>query len=151
MWRQESGRGKNMLGPVTRSGERAEGHFQFMPGTAKQFGVKDPYDLDQASEGAGKYMSQLLQKYNGNLTHALAGYNWGPGNVDSSLRRNNGDLGRIPAETLGYVNSIQGGMVQQTNNFTITAPNPEEAGRAVEGRMNTVNSTLVRNTSGAVR
>lgn len=151
MWRQESSRGRKMLGPVTRSGERAEGHFQFMPRTAKQFGVTDPYDLEQSSEGAGKYMSQLLRKYGGNLTHALAGYNWGPDNVDSSLRRNNGELGRIPAETLGYVNSIQGGMVQQTNNFTITAPDPEAAGRAVQGRMDTVNSTLVRNASGAVR
>lgn len=150
IWRQESSRGRNMLGPVTRSGARAEGHFQFMPGTARQFGVTDPYDLTNSSEGAAKYMSQLLRKYDGNLTHALAGYNWGPGNVDKSLRNNNGQLGRLPEETLGYVTDIQRGL-QQNNTFNITSPGPEEAGRAVQGRLEAVNANLLRNTTGAVR
>lgn len=59
----------------------ATGGFQFLAGTAKQYGVKDRYDLAQSAEGAGKYMSYLLKLFKGDLEKAVRAYHAGEGNV----------------------------------------------------------------------
>ncbi|MFY5845437.1 tape measure protein [Acinetobacter baumannii] len=59
----------------------ATGGFQFLEGTAKQYGVKDRYDLAQSAEGAGKYMSYLLKLFKGDLEKAVRAYHAGEGNV----------------------------------------------------------------------
>ncbi|GAA5560677.1 hypothetical protein Asch02_02188 [Acinetobacter schindleri] len=59
----------------------ATGGFQFLAGTAKQYSVKDRYDLAQSAEGAGKYMSYLLKLFKGDLEKAVRAYHAGEGNV----------------------------------------------------------------------
>ncbi|MDH2667875.1 transglycosylase SLT domain-containing protein, partial [Acinetobacter baumannii] len=59
----------------------ATGGFQFLEGTAKQYGVKDRTDLAQSAEGAGKYMSYLLKLFKGDLEKAVRAYHAGEGNV----------------------------------------------------------------------
>lgn len=95
VWMAESGRGKNMTSPVG-----AQGHFQFMPGTAKQYGLKNPNDLGESADAAARMYRDLLKKYGGDLPKALAGYNWGSGNVDKK------GMGNLPAETRGYIAKI---------------------------------------------
>jgi len=70
-----------VTGPMTDWG-RAKGGFQLVDATAKRFNVRDPYNIEQASEGASKYMQYLLKKYEGNLEKSVRAYHAGEGNVD---------------------------------------------------------------------
>jgi soluble lytic murein transglycosylase-like protein len=61
----------------------ARGPMQFMPDTAKRFGVRNPHDPQQAIDAAARYLRDLLMKFGGRLDLALAAYNAGEGTVES--------------------------------------------------------------------
>src|SRR5215218_8928108 len=88
---------------VSRAG--AVGVAQFMPQTAQRFGI-NPRDPGQAIPAAAQYVAEN-RKLLGNDGLALAGYNWGEGNVQKWLA-SGADPSRVPAETRDYVQKITG-------------------------------------------
>jgi soluble lytic murein transglycosylase-like protein len=83
---------------ISRAG--AMGIMQLMPATSAQYGVSNPFDPQANIAGGVHYLHDLLHRYHGNVSYALAAYNAGPGLVDA--------VHGIPAipETRSYVARI---------------------------------------------
>ena len=85
----------------------AQGIAQFMPATAAERDLKDPFDPRQALPAAASLLSSLERRF-GNLGLAAAAYNAGPGRVSAWLRKKT----RLPEETRNYVKAITGRTVR---------------------------------------
>ena len=93
-----------------RSSAGAQGIMQFMPATAKQYGI-NPDNPEQAVQGGARMLSDLTKHYKGDEKLAAMAYNWGMGNVDKWLA-SGGDEARLPGETRKYSMGLaQGGIV----------------------------------------
>ena len=100
---QESRFQSDAVGPVTRTGQRAQGIAQFMPGTANERRLFDPFDPVQALPKSAEFLNELRQQF-GNLGLAAAAYNAGPRRVQEWLAGS----GPMPQETRNYVIAITG-------------------------------------------
>jgi hypothetical protein len=100
---QESRFQSHAIGPMTRRGQRAQGIAQFMPGTATERRLLDPFDPVQALPKSAEFLSELRGQF-GNLGLAAAAYNAGPRRVQEWLA----GTGSMPAETRNYVFAITG-------------------------------------------
>jgi len=95
---QESGFDPRVVSPAG-----AQGIAQFMPETAKEYGLVNPFDPIHALNAAGKFLNKLVAQF-GNLGLAAAAYNAGPGRVSDYVARRRG----LPEETRNYVVRITG-------------------------------------------
>src|SRR5262252_3865288 len=94
---------------VSRAG--AQGVAQFMPATASQRGLADPFDPVDAIAKSAQLLRDLRQEF-GNLGLAAAAYNAGPGRVHDWLagRRD------LPGETRAYVRLVTGRSAEEWTN-----------------------------------
>ncbi|HAU6883843.1 TPA: transglycosylase SLT domain-containing protein [Salmonella enterica subsp. enterica serovar Ball] len=129
------------------SGAGAKGLFQFMDGTARDMGLRgnDVFDPEKSARAAAKYLSQLLRQNGGDLSKALASYNWGIGNVQRY------GMGLMPQETRNYIPKVMSNMptsapvIQQETNINIHGvSDPREAARLTVDRQKGVNSQLTQ-------
>ena len=97
IWRESSFR----TGVVSRAG--AQGVAQFMPRTAAERGLADPFDPEQAIPASAAYLSDLIGQF-GNFGLGAAAYNAGPTRVTTWLEAK----GALPQETRNYVLFITG-------------------------------------------
>ncbi|MDQ5138483.1 lytic transglycosylase domain-containing protein [Klebsiella pneumoniae] len=125
------------------SGAGAQGMFQFMPGTARDMGLRgnDVFDPIKSAEAAARYLSMLLQKNGGDLGKALASYNWGIGNVQKY------GMALMPQETRQYIPKVLSNMpgvgatLNQNTVINISGvSDPREAGKIVSDSQSNVNA-----------
>ena len=102
--------------PFAYSHGRASGMWQFVPATAKQFGLQQNWwydgrrDVAASTRSAIAFLKYLHKRFDGNWLHALAAYNTGEGRVFKAIR-NNKKAGKstefwalkLPRETRDYV------------------------------------------------
>jgi soluble lytic murein transglycosylase-like protein len=96
-----------------QSAAGAQGLMQLMPATAKELGVDDPFDIRQNIDGGARYLSRMLERYEGDIEKALSAYNAGPGTVDKYA-------GRVPyPETRAYVKRVLAYSHQLASNVSV--------------------------------
>ncbi|RDV24305.1 LysM peptidoglycan-binding domain-containing protein [Alteromonas aestuariivivens] len=102
--------------PFAYSHGRAAGMWQFIPGTAERFGMRQTWwydgrrDVIASTQGALDYLTYLRDYFDGNWLHALAAYNSGEGRVKRAIKAN-AKAGKptdfwsldLPRETRAYV------------------------------------------------
>lgn len=113
--------------PEVVSSAGAQGIAQFMPGTADDMGVDNPYDPLQAIPASARMLGNLIRQF-GNLGLAAAAYNAGPKRVADWLAAKGKT--KLPDETQGYVKTITGNPVENWSASSARHPAqkvPEEA------------------------
>jgi len=108
--------------PKAVSRKNARGLMQLLPETAAQLGVKNIDDPAENIDAGTRYLRDLLQKYNNDLSLALAAYNAGPEKVQL--------YGRIPpySETISYVRRVKRGYDKSKSKPPAKTPAPAGAG-----------------------
>ncbi|WP_052063773.1 transglycosylase SLT domain-containing protein [Nitrincola sp. A-D6] len=102
--------------PFAVSPSRAAGPWQFIPGTARNFGLESNWwydgrrDIVASTDAALNYLTKLNKMFDGDWLLTFAAYNAGEGNVLRAIKRNsNANQStdywslRLPGETMRYV------------------------------------------------
>ncbi|MDE2146628.1 MAG: transglycosylase SLT domain-containing protein, partial [Burkholderiales bacterium] len=128
---------ESAFNPRAVSRTRASGMWQFMPGTGKDFDLRqnlfrdDRRDVLVSTRAALDYLQQLHDQF-GDWQLALAAYNWGPGNVQRAVERNRRaglptdfeSLQRLPQETREYLPKLQAvkNIIRDPQAYALTLP-----------------------------
>ncbi|MFO1271104.1 MAG: transglycosylase SLT domain-containing protein [Rubrivivax sp.] len=128
---------ESAFNPHAMSNARASGIWQFMPGTGRDFELKqnvfrdDRRSVLDSTRAALDYLQRLQEQLGGDWQLALAAYNWGQGNVQRAVQRNQraglaADYSslRMPDETRNYLPKLQAvkNIVERPADFGLALP-----------------------------
>src|SRR6185437_3900850 len=119
---QESRFRAGAIGPRTRSGKHALGIAQFMPGTAAERNLLDPFNPIEALPKAAEFLKDLRSQF-GNLGLAAAAYNAGPARVRAWIA----GAASMPAQTRAYVEAVTGNTIEEWATAADSQPRAEDA------------------------
>lgn len=141
--RAESGFKSNA---VSKAG--AIGVMQLMPKTAQGLGV-DPTNPHENIMGGSKFLASMIKKYKGDVDMGLAAYNWGPGNLDKHLTKNQFKVDNMPEETKKYIRNVRYGEGEYSKIDPPTSANQQTTGGADSTlqALATILQTIANNTS----
>jgi hypothetical protein len=105
---QESRFRAGAIGPRTRTGKHALGIAQFMPGTAAERDLLDPFNPIEALPKAAEFLKDLRSQF-GNLGLAAAAYNAGSGRVRAWVA----GTSSMPSQTRAYVLAVTGNSIEE--------------------------------------
>ena len=129
---------ESAFNPQALSTASAAGLWQFVPGTGKDYDLKQNMFKDErrgvlaSTDAALTYLQRLYTMF-GDWQLALAAYNWGEGNVQKAIKKNQA-LGKptdfesladlMPAETRNYVPKLQAvkNIVGNPGQYNVTLP-----------------------------
>ncbi|ELT2873820.1 lytic transglycosylase domain-containing protein [Escherichia coli] len=126
----ESSAGQRTGNPVDKNGNKlssALGAFQITKGTREDLGLSDADAMDtrKAADGAARYLSMLMNRYNGDQGRAIAAYHAGMGHVDK---------GRVVAGTGEYVTRVRG-YQQMLNNGAVYGSKVDHSAPAIHEKI----------------
>lgn len=101
---------ESSFNPNAVSSAGAKGLMQLMDGTARGLGVSNPFDPAQNIEGGTKYLSNLIQRFGGEIAMVLAAYNAGPTRIAGMGVSTDEELmsvaQQLPKETQAYIGKV---------------------------------------------
>lgn len=121
IWRESRFR-PGAVGPKTRSGRHALGIAQFMPGTAAERNLLDPFNPIEALPKAAEFLKDLRNQF-GSLGLAAAAYNAGPARVRAWIA----GAASMPAQTRAYVEAVTGNTIEDWANAADLQPRGDDA------------------------
>lgn len=128
------GQAESGFNPNAKSPAGAMGIAQFMPATAKEYGV-NPSDPASSIDGQARYMARYTREFGGDVAAALVAYNWGPKNARDWVKKGKpGSM--LPGETRAYLAKILGGPGQRGFTDKVYGPLaaiPDRPGRRLFG------------------
>lgn len=130
---------ESAFNPRAVSSAGARGLMQLMPATAKRFGVRDSFHAIENISGGVKYLRWLYDRFNGNLTNVLAGYNAGEGAVDQ--------FNGVPPykETIDYVRKVKNLHQLYRSDFSGESANKKTTGVTSKARLGSISNKLNNN------
>ncbi|EKS5956257.1 transglycosylase SLT domain-containing protein [Salmonella enterica] len=130
---------------VSRAG--AMGLFQFMPQTAKEFGLRgnDAFDPEKSADAAARKLGGLMRFFHGDLAKALAAYNWGEGNVQRK------GLSAAPEETRNYVPRVLANLPQPGAAMSVQSRHPAPVSQSTVTETTHIGTLNVTTTSDNVK
>ena len=129
---------ESAFNPQAMSSANAAGQWQFVPGTGKDFDLKQNMFKDErrgvvaSTDAALSYLQRLYTMF-GDWPLALAAYNWGEGNVQRAIKKNQAEgkptdfeslADLMPAETRNYVPKLQAvkNVIANPGNYGVVLP-----------------------------
>jgi soluble lytic murein transglycosylase-like protein len=109
---------ESSFNPNAVSSAGAKGLMQLMDGTARGLGVSNPFDPAQNIEGGTKYLSNLIQRFGGEMAMVLAAYNAGPTRIANLGVSSDEELmsvaHELPEETQAYIGKVMNAQSKYT-------------------------------------